>query len=200
MFTSRAEYRILLRQNTADIRLTPKAHKIGLASNERNSRVQDKSEAIQRLRRFIEKQSVSPDEVNPILRKNGTPDLKQKVKLGSLLLRPQLKLTELSQAVSSLSQYINKLNTSLQTEIMEEVEIQLKYGGYIEKEQELANKLNRLDNLNLSADLNYHEIISLSSEATEKLSKLRPSTLGQASRIAGVSPSDISVLTVYLGR
>ncbi|MBI9039261.1 MAG: tRNA uridine-5-carboxymethylaminomethyl(34) synthesis enzyme MnmG [Bacteroidales bacterium] len=199
MFTSRAEYRILLRQDNADIRLTPIAHKLGLISNQRNNEVLQKQELINEIQRFINKTSVTPDQINPLLKKKNTSPLLQKQKISSLLLRPQISLTELISFLPFFSNYIKSLE-NINNEILEEAEILTKYNGYISKEQDIANKLSKLENIELHESFNYKNLLSLSFEAREKLSKIKPKTIGQASRISGVSPSDISVLIVYLGR
>ncbi|MBC8488064.1 MAG: tRNA uridine-5-carboxymethylaminomethyl(34) synthesis enzyme MnmG [Bacteroidetes bacterium] len=200
MFTSRAEYRILLRQNNADIRLTPIGFKIGLASKERAERVNIKVEIIDKIIQFIRKESVAPETVQGMLEKRGTQPLSQKVKIASLLLRPQLSLNNLIESISKLSNLISTFKIDFIDECLEEVEILIKYGGYIEKEQEIANKLNKLEGVKLNPDFDYYKLSALSYEAREKLVRIKPQTIGQASRISGVSPADISVLVVYLGR
>lgn len=200
MFTSRAEYRILLRQNNADLRLTPKAYEIGLVDAERMNVVKQKKELIAKIISFLKKEGVSPSEVEDLLIEKGTNTINQKVKLSMLLSRPQISIFELQKSVQSLSNLVDDHKVDYMKECMEEAEILIKYGGYIEKEQEIANKLNELEDIYLSPDFNYADLQSLSSEAREKLSKIRPKTIGQASRISGVSPSDISVLAVYIGR
>jgi len=200
MFTSRAEYRILLRQNNADLRLTKKSQEIGLASEERMNKVEEKLDLIGRLKKYLLQTSIIPDDVNELFDRRGTSPMAQKGKLANILLRPQLSLTDLYETLPQLENFVNSMNPELKEEVMEEVEIQIKYGGYIEKEKELAGKIDKLNDLKLSSDFDYFQLPSLSYEAREKLSKLKPLTLGQASRIAGVSPADISVLTVYLGR
>jgi len=200
MFTSRAEYRILLRQNNADLRLTGKAFEIGLASKERMKLVENKLEGIEKITKFLTKTSVSPTEVESMLEKQGTSPLAQKSKLSNLLLRPQVSMSDLVKNVSILNNYIKEINSEIIDEVLEETEILIKYGGYIDKEKEIAAKLEKFEDLKLSPDLDYFSLQSLSYEAREKLSKIKPYTLGQAARISGVSPSDISVLTVYLGR
>lgn len=199
MFTSRAEYRILLRQDNADFRLTGKAHQIGLASEERLQKLRAKKEAVDKIIDFLKKTSVDPDVVNGYLEQAGTAPINQKLKLGSLLLRPQVGLSEMLTAINSneISAWLPEAQAE---EVLESVEIQVKYEGYITKESELADKLKRIEDVKLRPDFDYHQLKSLSYEAREKLSKLKPSTLGQASRISGVSPSDISVLAVFLGR
>ena len=200
MFTSRAEYRILLRQNNADIRLTQKSFEIGLASIERMDIVKDKLSVIDRLVVFMKKESVTPEMVEQMLLTQKTNPISQNVKISSLLLRPQISIQNLLDSVSKLSEFVNGIKSDYIIECLEEVEILIKYGSYIKKEKEIADKLNRLEDINLSSDFDYHSLQSLSSEAREKLSKIKPKTIGQASRISGVSPSDISVLAVYLGR
>jgi len=199
MFTSRAEYRILLRQDNADIRLTHKSHLIGLASEDRLLRVNQKKESISALISFLLSESVSPEQVNGLLEKLDTAPIRQKAKLGALLLRPQVSLASLINHIDFLKEYVNK-SFNPDIEIQEEAEILVKYEGYISKEQEIAEKLSRFEDIQLHLDFDYHSLVSLSYEAREKLSRLRPATIGQASRISGVSPSDIAVLLVYLGR
>lgn len=200
MFTSRAEYRILLRQDNADMRLTPLAHKLGLASDERMERVHYKMEAIEGIRKFMKKESVSPDEINGYLESAGSKPLSQKIKMENLVFRPEVSLSHLIKNISSLSIFVDSLGENHIEEILEETEILLKYDNYIQKEQEIANKITKLENIKLHDNFDYQKLKSLSYEAREKLSRIRPKTIGQASRISGVSPSDISVLVVYLGR
>lgn len=200
MFTSRAEFRVLLRQDNADIRLTPLAHSIGLASDERLNRVNDKLASINELRSFLKKESVSPDEINGYLENIGSKTLSQKMKIENLLLRPEVGFYELIIHITSLSIYIEKLNRNHRDEVLEETEILVKYENYIRKEQEIAEKMLKLEHINLRDNFDYHSLKSLSWEAREKLSRIRPKTIGQASRISGVSPADISVLIVFLGR
>ncbi|MBW6459367.1 MAG: tRNA uridine-5-carboxymethylaminomethyl(34) synthesis enzyme MnmG [Bacteroidales bacterium] len=199
MFTSRAEYRILLRHSNADLRLTPLSHRIGLASDERYERVVGKSEKIGELIRFMEKNSVSPDQVNGFLESARTAPITQKVKMASLLLRPQVNLAGLRMILTVLDKAITS-NMECRDEIMEEAEIRIKYEGYIGKEDEMAQKLERLENISLREDFDYHRLTALSFEAREKLSRIKPRSLGQAARISGVSPADISILLVHLGR
>lgn len=200
MFTSRAEYRTLLRQNNADLRLTEKSNNIGLASGERMETVNQKLAAIKGLTKFLLDNSVVPAEINNLLENNNTTAISQKARLSNILLRPQILISDLYKEVDHFRNYVNSIEPSIQQEVLEEVEIQVKYGGYIEKEKDLASKISKLDSLKLSDEFDYFKLPSLSYEAREKLSKIKPLTLGQASRISGVSPSDISVLTVYLGR
>lgn len=199
MFTSRAEYRTLLRQSNADSRLTPLSAEIGLASPERSGRLKEKSAKIEELIRFLKKHSADPDRFNPWLEKRNTAPITQKVKLATLLLRPQIEMEDLCRCHPGLDQVIETLG-DLKAEVVEEAGIQVKYEGYIQREAGMADKLGRLDSITLREDFDYHRLKSISFEAREKLSRIRPRTLGQASRISGVSPSDISVLLVYLGR
>lgn len=199
MFTSRAEYRILLRQDNADLRLTPRAHALGLASDDRMRRVEAKSDHTRELTRILETESVSPEEADPVIVPRGTDALKQKVKLESLLLRPQLNYSDIEALSTQLRDTAQSFG-DLRAEVIEQAEINAKYNGYIEKERNNAEKLNRLGDVPLEPDIEYSRLTSLSIEARQKLEQVRPTTLGQASRISGVSPSDISVLMVYLGR
>lgn len=199
MFTSRAEYRILLRQDNADLRLTPISYKLGLANEERYGRVVEKLSSINKAIDFLTNLSVSPDQVNGMLEKFNTAPISQKVKLSNLLLRPQIGLNDIIDSVPVVKEYFST-NLSLREELVEETEILTKYEGYIGKEKEIADKISRFDDLPLKQDFDYNSLSSLSYEAREKLSKLKPETIGHASRINGVSPSDISVLVVYLGR
>jgi len=199
MFTSRAEYRILLRQDNADLRLTPVGNKLGLASDERLNQVQYKMEWIEKIKSFVRTTSISPDQVNGLLESIGTAPIKQKVKLDTLLLRPQISFNQLIDHIDFLKQFTSEIGDG-RGEIIEETEILIKYEGYINKEQEIAEKLSKFDDMPLKPDFDYLGLASLSTEARQKLSRLRPSTIGQASRISGISPSDISVLLVFLGR
>lgn len=195
MFTSRAEYRILLRQDNADIRLTPKAHEIGLADDDRLKRVEYKREKSAEIINYLKKTSISPEEANPVLNEMNTPDIPQNYKLAQLLLRPMMHLEEISK-MGNVSKYLSQFDneTQLQAEIL------LKYESYIEKEKDLAIKLEKLDSLRIYKDIDYRDLKSLSIEAREKLTKLKPETLGQASRISGVSPADVSILLMHLNR
>ncbi|MFN8135329.1 MAG: tRNA uridine-5-carboxymethylaminomethyl(34) synthesis enzyme MnmG [Bacteroidales bacterium] len=199
MFTSRAEYRILLRQDNADIRLTPAGAELGLAMEHRLTKVKNKLEWIARVKAFMNSTSVSPDQVNGFLESIGTAPLKQKVKLDTLLLRPQVSMSELVAHVDFLKQFTDQIGAET-AEILEESEILIKYEGYISKEQEIAEKLSKFDDMPLKPDFDYLSLESLSTEARQKLTRIRPATIGQASRISGISPSDISVLLVFLGR
>jgi len=196
MFTSRAEYRILLRQDNADVRLTDKSNKIGLAKEDRVRRVNDKNTAVAHLTKFIKDNSVLPEEVNELLQEKGTALLNQKVKLDKLILRPQLTIDEIGEKVETLKKELRNYDK----ESIESTEIHIKYEGYLEKEMELVDKMSRLEQVKLIDKIDYMSIQSLSMEARTKLTKIKPETLGQASRISGVSPADISVLMIYVGR
>jgi tRNA uridine 5-carboxymethylaminomethyl modification enzyme len=198
MFTSRAEYRILLRQDNADIRLTPKSYELGLASKERYDHVLQKKTQADEFIKFLTKESASPEWANQVLLEQGTSALKQKIKLAMLLLRPQISLDHLIRMSPALEKYLNE--KELSEEVKEQAEILIKYEGYISKERELADKLGNLESLPLKPDFDYHSLKSLSTEAREKLSSIKPATIGQASRISGVSPSDINVLVVFISR
>ena len=196
MFTSRAEYRILLRQDNADIRLTPLAHKIGLVNDERLELVNKKIEEAKQIMDFFRKESVTPDEINSILTEQDSSEIKQKTKLLQLLSRPQIEMKDLREKIASVKEVLaGKMEDSI-----EQAEILMKYEGYIEKEKEIVDKMNRLEYVPVPEDFDFSVINSLSLEAREKLKKFKPRTLGQASRISGVNPSDVSVLMVYLGR
>ncbi len=199
MFTSRAEYRILLRQDNADLRLTPKGYEIELASKERMMRVEDKRNRIARLIEFIKKESTIPEEINEYLSDRGTDKIKQKQKISTILLRPQVEIGGLIEAIPRFKEFLRKSN-EFDKEVLEEAEIQLKYARYISKEREVADKLSKMEDLKLRENFDYHTLPALSYEARDKLNRLLPSTIGQASRISGVSPADIFVLLVYLGR
>jgi tRNA uridine 5-carboxymethylaminomethyl modification enzyme len=199
MFTSRAEFRILLRQDNADLRLTPMAHQLGLASAERLAAVEQKRLNTEKIVRFFRKESVDPTEINPRLEDLGTDPIRQKVKLHSVLMRPQVSFRDLSENCTPLNAFL-KTEGPFSAEVLEQAEIQMKYEGYIEREEEVANKMLRLEDIQLPEDFDMARLSSLSSEAREKLVKVKPRTLGQASRISGISPADISILMIYLGR
>lgn len=197
MFTSRAEYRILLRQDNADLRLTPKAHALGMQNmGERLERVNQKEAAIGAIHKYIRKTSVSPEDVNAFLAENESAPLKQKVKMDGLILRPHLGFDSLRSVLPYLNDFLNQYDT----ESIQLAEVELKYAGYIKKEQEMVDKMNRLEDVKLRENFDYDSLNSLSSEAREKLGRIKPMTIGQASRISGVSPADISVLLVHMGR
>lgn len=196
MFTSRAEYRILLRQDNADIRLTPKGHALGLASDQRLQRVHEKAAHAESIIQFLRNQSVAPEEANPFLERISSSAINQKVKLTSILSRPGVGIWDLVSICPAARDFISAYGK----EDIEQAEIKIKYEGYIQRESELADKMLRLDHVTIDEDINYNQLASLSKEAKEKLTRLRPRSLGQASRISGISPADISVLMIYMGR
>ena len=197
MFTSRAEYRTLLRQDNADTRLTPLSHKIGLASDERLDVMEKSQHQASSLIRFMKKTSIKPQDINPILQDKETAEIKQSTKLAKILARPQLKMDDLLQ-LESINLYLEENKTTQTT--LQQAEIQIKYAGYIKKEEIQAQKLDRLESIKIPQGFDYHSIQSISTEARQKLKEIQPQTLSQASRISGVSPNDISVLLVHMGR
>jgi tRNA uridine 5-carboxymethylaminomethyl modification enzyme len=196
MFTSRAEYRILLRQDNADERLTPKGHDLGLIEAERMETLQKKKDKEQQIIQYLQQNSVAPETINDYLTQVGTTQLNQKVKYASILLRPQVNLNELIAHAPEMAQFITQLEVD--EEALQNAETWLKYANYIEKEHELANKMQHLDKIKIESNIDYFKFTSLSMEAREKLSKIKPENLGQASRISGVNPSDIAALMIYL--
>ena len=199
MFTSRAEYRILLRQDNADARLTEKGYEIGLATEERLNHYKNKYEKVHELVDFLKTTNVSPERINGLLESKGTPGIANKMRLAQILTRPQIYLNEIINTLDELKNRYDLSNESTRN-IVEEEEIMVKYEGYIDKEREVADKLNRLEDVKLSPNFDYYSLNSLTMEAREKLTKHKPQTLGQASRISGISPADISVIAVFLGR
>ncbi len=197
MFTSRAEYRTLLRQDNADFRLTPKGYEIGLASKKRLDRMQVKESKSDAFVQFFRDTSVKPDEANPVLESKKSSPVKQQDKMFKLFARPNITIDDVRK-FESVENYIQ--SNDLDTEVLEQTAIQVKYAGYIEKEKNNADKLNRLENLKIPAGFDYTKLKSMSIEARQKLTKIQPVTISQASRISGVSPNDVSVLLVYLGR
>jgi len=197
MFTSRAEFRTLLRQDNADFRLTPKGYEIGLASEKRLRRMEEKFEASEKMVNFFKETSLTMAEANPILEEKGSSPISQSDKMFKIFTRPQLDLEDFLK-FEKVTNYIDE--NKLDREIIEQAEIQVKYSGYIDKERNNAEKLTRLENFKIPVDFDYNQIKSMSIEAKQKLSKIKPVTISQASRISGVSPSDISVLLIHLGR
>lgn len=197
MFTSRAEYRTLLRQDNADLRLTAISHEIGLASKERMQKVEEKKKKTEKLIQFLKETSVTKEQINPILEKKNLATIAQSMKLYKIAARPQLSLLDFKN-IEALEAFL--ILEEIDHIVIEQVEIHLKYSGYIEKEKSNADKLNRLENVVIPQTFNYTKVKSLSHEAREKLTKIQPTTISQASRISGVSPSDISVLLVHMGR
>ena len=196
MFTSRAEFRTLLRQDNADIRLTEKSYRLGLASQQRMERVKEKIEKVEEVKTVLQALSVEPEEVNSYLESVQSSTLDVRQKAAQLILRPNISLQQMQQQLPTVQ---NALAT-FDTEVLEQVEIQLKYNSYIEKEKELALKMGQLEDLLIPESFNYERLNSLSNEAKQKFTKIKPRTLGQASRISGVNPSDVQILMVYMGR
>jgi tRNA uridine 5-carboxymethylaminomethyl modification enzyme len=199
MFTSRAEYRILLRQDDADMRLTEKAYNLGLADSKRYELLKQKKSEIDRLLTFVRTHSVKPTVANPTLEFYGTAPLKQRVKLIDLIVRPQLDIRKVSEILPEFKMQLD-MHPNRKDEIIEATEIIIKYEGYIAREKIIAEKINRLENIKIQGKFDYNEIQSLSTEAKQKLTAINPETIAQASRIPGVSPNDINVLLVLLGR
>jgi tRNA uridine 5-carboxymethylaminomethyl modification enzyme len=198
MFTSRAEFRTLLRQDNADVRLTPIGHKLGLADDSRLENVERKIAETARLVSFFKNYSVNPDEINSALENLATEPLRQRQKLYNLLLRPQVHIADFITAIPALAQTINEIPSEIRAIVTEQAEISVKYDGYIEKEYEMVMRMNQFEDLILHENFDYLKLNSLSMEARQKLSKIKPRSVGQASRISGVSPADISVLMVHL--
>lgn len=205
MFTSRAEFRILLRQDNADVRLTEKLYKLGLVKDDRLRKLEQKLNYINKWNDFLAAEKLNPEEINSFLEKQNTPAVSQKVNVQNILQRPQVNLTSLIDEIPVMADfntnlYGNEISESEKSKIVEAVEIELKYHSYIEKEREMVEKLSKYENVRLKEDFDYQSLQSISFEGREKLSKIKPATIGQASRITGVSPSDISVLIIYLNR
>lgn len=199
MFTSRAEYRIILRQDNADERLTDLGYELGVATKERVERLREKEKLVAEVIDFVEKKSVSEEDMARFLEERNTSALKQKTKAVGIAMRPQVNLGELLYIIKG-SEELGYNRSGRRQEILESAEIKIKYRGYIEREKLLAEKITRLGGQKLPDDLDYSQLTSISTEARQKLAKIRPATIGQASRISGVSPSDISILLMYLGR
>jgi tRNA uridine 5-carboxymethylaminomethyl modification enzyme len=199
MFTSRAEYRILLRQDNADERLTLKAFKIGTANKERVNRLDEKVELVNEIIDFLSETSVGPDDINNFLSKIDTNGISQKVKAITIASRPQVEIGELLKAIKG-SVNLKALKSERFREIKESAEIKIKYEGYIQREKIIADKIKRLESLRIPEEVDFNELVSISTEGRQKLNKIRPLNIGQAGRISGVSPSDINILLMYLGR
>ncbi len=195
MFTSRAEYRLLLRQDNADIRLTEKSHKLGLATDERMEKVEDKIKKSQELEDFLRETSLKPHQINPILEEENSNPVDQAYRASQILTRPNITLNKLEKL-----EFIRNTSENYSDEVREQAEINIKYKGYIEKEKENVAKLQRLENIKIPTDFDFSKVSSLSSEAKQKLNKIKPKTIAQANRISGVSPADINVLLIFLGR
>ena len=198
MFTSRAEYRILLRQDNADLRLTPRGREIGLVTDERWADFEQKKSLGELLKNFVQRQGVAPDEISDYLKTINSAPLSQKKKIADVLIRNNVSLFDLIEIVAPLKKFITSHN--LCREIIEQVEIEVKYSGYIEREKAIADKLQRLEEIRIPANFDFMGVTSITIEARQKLSRIRPTTIGQASRIPGVSPADINVLLIYFGR
>jgi tRNA uridine 5-carboxymethylaminomethyl modification enzyme len=196
MFTSRAEFRTLLRQDNADLRLTELSYKQGLASQERMNKVNLKKESVERIKRILRELSVEPNEINTWFEKIGSSVISEKQKAQKILLRPDVELHEFADAFPKLKEALS----SFDKETIEQASIQVKYDVYIEKERELVQRMSQLEDLEIPESFDYRKIASLGNEAREKLSKAKPRTLGQASRISGINPSDVQILMVYMGR
>lgn len=196
MFTSRAEFRTLLRQDNADLRLTELSNKLGLASDERMEKVKSKRTGVEKIKEVLNSLSVSPEEINPFFEKISSSRIIEKQKAKKLLLRPEIELTTLMEALPSLNNEVSGYSK----EILEQAAIQVKYDVYIEKEKEIVERMSQLENLMIPETFDYKKISALGNEAREKLTKIKPSTLGQASRISGINPSDVQILMVYMGR
>ncbi|HQG36973.1 MAG TPA: tRNA uridine-5-carboxymethylaminomethyl(34) synthesis enzyme MnmG, partial [Bacteroidales bacterium] len=199
MFTSRAEYRILLRQDNADERLSRKGEKIGTVSKERIQRLEEKEEMIKEIIDFLKKENIAPDEINKLLEENDTAKIHSKVKAYNIVLRPQISLSNFLSKYEKAKK-LKVFKSERFNEIVESAEIDIKYNGYIEREKLVADKIKRLEELKLPQDIDYNKLLSISTEGRQKLDRIKPSTIGQASRISGVSPSDIHVLLMYMGR
>jgi tRNA uridine 5-carboxymethylaminomethyl modification enzyme len=196
MFTSRAEFRTLLRQDNADLRLTELSYRLGLASQERMDRVLLKKKEVEEIKNILSDTSVEPEEINPYFEGIGSAAISEKQKLGKILLRPNVGLNN----ISNHSKKVKEILTNYQPQSIEQAEIQIKYQVYIDKEKELVERMRQLEDLEIPEQFDYQRIISLGAEAREKLRKVKPKTLGQASRISGINPSDVQILMVYMGR
>jgi len=196
MFTSRAEFRTLLRQDNADLRLTELSYRLGLASQERMEKVRKKKDGVEKIKNILNSFSVSPDDINSYFENKSSSLIIERQKAAKLLLRPEIELTDLMNALPALEKELNEFSN----DIIEQASIQIKYDVYIEKEKELVERMSQLENLMIPETFDYKKILSLGNEAREKLSKIKPSTLGQASRISGINPSDVQILMVYMGR
>jgi tRNA uridine 5-carboxymethylaminomethyl modification enzyme len=196
MFTSRAEFRTLLRQDNADLRLTALSYKLGLASEERMERVTRKKQEVEKIRSILKETSIEPEEANAFFGSIDTAVISEKQKAEKILLRPAIDLNAMAASIPTMQEKLQGFSR----ENIEQASIQVKYDVYIEKERELVNRMSQLENLEIPASFEYKKILSLGNEAKEKLSRIQPRTLGQASRISGINPSDIQILMVYMGR
>jgi tRNA uridine 5-carboxymethylaminomethyl modification enzyme len=196
MFTSRAEFRTLLRQDNADLRLTEISYRLGLAGQDRMDKVRTKKENVEKIKELLQQISLEPGEINELLKSVYSSTLDNKQKAAQILLRPNLSLLAMVKAVPKVAIALEGFND----ETLEQAEIQIKYDTYIEKEKELVTKMSQLENLIIPDNFDYEKLVSLGTEAKQKFKKIRPRTLGQASRISGVNPSDVQILMVFMGR
>jgi tRNA uridine 5-carboxymethylaminomethyl modification enzyme len=196
MFTSRAEYRTLLRQDNADSRLTEMSHKLGLASDTRLQNANDKEDAVLRIKKLLQETNIDPEEINGFLETNNSNPINQKQRLSQLILRPNIGLSEIIKAVPTVA----TLLAEEKKDHLEQTEIQMKYEVYINKEVEMVARMSQMEDLEIPAAFDYAKVHAISNEAREKMTRIRPRTLGQASRISGINPSDMQILMVYMGR
>jgi tRNA uridine 5-carboxymethylaminomethyl modification enzyme len=196
MFTSRAEFRTLLRQDNADIRLTERSHQLGLASDERLELVNKKIEEVKNIKNVLKELSIEPEDINNYFDEINSAALTEKQKANKIILRPNVTLPSLIEIVPTLKEKL----ASISNDSIEQAEIQIKYERYIEKEQALVDKMSELENMKIPENFDYNKLSALSNEALQKLKKIKPATLGQASRVSGVNPSDVQILMVYMGR
>ena len=196
MFTSRAEYRTLLRQDNADLRLTEMSHRLGLAGADRMDRVNTKRESVEKIKTILKEMAVEPGEINGWFEKINSSQISEKQKAQKILLRPDVELADLADALPKLKEALSPFDR----ETIEQAAIQVKYDVYIEKERDLVQRMSQLEELEIPDSFDYRKIASLGNEAREKLSRIRPRTLGQASRISGINPSDVQILMVFMGR
>jgi tRNA uridine 5-carboxymethylaminomethyl modification enzyme len=196
MFTSRAEFRTLLRQDNADLRLTEKSYRIGLASEERMSLVLQKQKEIEEIKAILKSTTLEPSAINPFFEKKSSAPINERQRIDKIILRPNISLADISEDI----ELVRNLLTGFKADSIQQAEIQIKYQVYIDKERELVDKMKKLEELEIPQSFDYQSIISLGIEAREKLSRIRPNTLGQASRISGINPTDVQILMVYMGR
>jgi tRNA uridine 5-carboxymethylaminomethyl modification enzyme len=196
MFTSRAEYRTLLRQDNADLRLTEISYRLGLASQERMDKVMDKKKGVEDIKRIFNDLSIEPEEINGYLESIESAPLQQKQRLSQIVLRPSINIRSLAKQVPKISEALKQFGN----DVLEQAEIQVKYEVYIEKEKELVGRMSQMEELEIPQNFDYAKVQAISAEAREKLKKIKPGTLGQASRISGINPSDVQILMVYMGR
>jgi len=199
MFTARAEFRILLRQDNADERLTEKGFNLGIVERERLETLRKKREMTFEIIELLKNESLRPNEINNFLEKSGTSPIKQKLKAISIALRPQIRIGELLDNIDA-KKNLNVFKSERINEILESAEVRIKYDGYIQREKMIADKIKRLEDLRIPEDIVYEELTSISTEGREKLTRIKPANIGQAGRISGVSPADICILLMYLGR